>query len=560
MSEANDATAKRPVEPEFRAAQRWNIVWVVPVLALIIGGWLVYRHYSSRGPVARVSFETAEGIVAGVTEVRCRSVRVGRVAEVELGDDLKSVWAVIEMAPKNGGLLRAGTRFWVVRARVSGADVTGLGTLLTGAYIEMEPGSGAEGASVFQGLENPPPTSLAVPGRRLVLKAKRAGTLTVGSPVFHRGVEVGRIESRTLAADGGQVTYDVFIQQEFSPLVTRNTRFWNASGVELSAGSSGVKLRAPSLAAILSGGAEFGVPPGLSPGEALAKDGEVFALFDDEEHARSSLFKADTRLLLMLNQSVLGLSSGAPVRFRGINVGQVLEVSYEFAEGAPGNRIPVLIEVDSSIVCRGLHLAGEAADEKLWQQVVAEGLRAALKSESLLVPNLYVDLDCYPNLPPAETERIGQYQVIPTVTAGLAQLEDTLTRLLARLESLPLDTVMEKIAAAADETAITVAEGRATLDEINKTFASVRDLVADPALKSLPEDLRLAVGRMEQALASIGPDGRIQGDLLRTLDEMRASLRSIKTLSGTIEEKPSSLIFGKDSSGNPTPRAPKGNR
>jgi paraquat-inducible protein B len=192
--------------------------------------------------------------------------------------------------------------------------------------------------------------------------------------------------------------------------------------------------------------------------------------------------------------------------------------------------------------------------------VVAEGLRAALKSESLLVPTLYVDLDCYPNLPAVEPEHVGDYQVIPTVAAGLAQLEDTLTRLLAKLEALPLDATIEKIATAADETAATVAAGRETLDEINKTFASVRDVVADPALKSLPEDLRQAIARLDQALAGIGPDGRIQGDLLRTLDEMRASLRSIKALSGTIEEKPSSLIFGKDSSGNPTPRAPRGNR
>ncbi|MCU0781781.1 MAG: MlaD family protein [Akkermansiaceae bacterium] len=560
MSEAKEATAKRPVEPEFRAAQRWNIVWVVPVLALIIGGWLVYRHYSSRGPVARVSFQTAESVVAGVTEVRCRSVRVGRVSEVELSDDLKSVWVVLEMDPKNGGLLRAGSRFWVVRARVSGTDVSGLGTLLTGAYIEMEPGSGAEGAAVFQGLEEPPPTSLAVPGRRLVLKAERAGTLTVGSPVFHRGVEVGRIESRNLAANGEEVTYDVFIQQEFSPLVSRNTRFWNASGVEISAGASGVKLRAPSLAAILSGGAEFGVPPGLKSGGPLTEDGAVFTLFEDEEHARTSLFVADTRLLLMLNQSVLGLSPGAAVRFRGIHVGRVLEVSYEIAEGARDNRIPVLIEVDSAILCRGLQMTGQEGRDDLWRQVVAEGLRAALKSESLLVPTLYVDLDCYPNLPAVEPEHVGDYQVIPTVAAGLAQLEDTLTRLLAKLEALPLDATIEKIATAADETAATVAAGRETLDEINKTFASVRDVVADPALKSLPEDLRQAIARLDQALAGIGPDGRIQGDLLRTLDEMRASLRSIKALSGTIEEKPSSLIFGKDSSGNPTPRAPRGNR
>ncbi len=560
MSDAPEQPRKTPAEPTFRAAQRWNIVWVVPMLALIIGGWLVYRHYSSKGPVAWVSFETAEGIVAGVTEVRCRSVRVGRVADVELSADLRSARVVVEMEPKNAGLLRDGSRFWVVRARISGTDVSGLGTLISGVYLEMEPGKGPEGVVDFQGLEEPPPTSLSVPGRRLVLKAGRAGALTVGSPVFFRGVEVGRVERRNLAVDGGGVSYDVFIQEEFSPLLTRNSRFWLAGGLELNAGSSGVKLRAPALSAILSGGAEFGVPQGLPHGEQLKEDGAVFTLFDDEEQARTSLFEPDTRLLLMLNQSVLGLSPGAAVRFRGINVGRVLEVSYEIADGAPDNRVPILIEVDSTIICRGMQLSQDRSTEALWDQVVGDGVRAAIKSESLLLPNLYVDIDCYPELPVARVERVGSYLVLPTVTSGLAQLEDMVTRLLAKLEAVPLDEIVERISLAADETAHTISDARATLDEINQTFAAMREVIAGPGFKALPDEIAKAVASMDEALASLGPDGQIQGDLLRTLDEMRASLRSIKTLSGTLEEKPSSLIFGKDGSGNPVPKAPRTKR
>ena len=213
MSESPSAI---PVMPEFRAAQRWNMVWVVPIVAVLIGGWLVYQNLASRGPIAQVRFETADGIAAGKTEVRCRSVRVGMVKDLELAGDLKSVLVNIQMDRHAAALLCEDTRFWVVRPRVSATDISGLGTLLTGAYIEVEPGSGPPGAGSFRGLEEPPTTNRNVPGRRLVLTADEAGSLAVGSPIFYLGVEVGRIEKRELAPNARQVYYHAFVREEFS--------------------------------------------------------------------------------------------------------------------------------------------------------------------------------------------------------------------------------------------------------------------------------------------------------------------------------------------------------
>ncbi len=545
--------------PEFRAAQRWNMVWVIPILALLIGGWLVYQNINSQGPVVQIQFDTADGIAQGKTEVRCRSVRVGMVEEVQLADDLHSVIVFVRIDPKSADLLRKGTRFWVVRPRVSTTDISGLGTLLTGAYLELDPGSGPTAREErYQGLETPPATSRSIPGRRLVLSAEEAGSLMPGSPIYFRGYEVGRIESRTLQPEGDRVTYEAFIQEQYAALVTTNTRFWNTSGIDISAGTDGFKVRTPSFQAMVSGGAEFGVPKDFPAGEAI-RDGMTFTLYPDKDAAVKSTFAPTLKFLLLFDQSVRGLSDGAPVEFRGIPIGRVADISFDYTEGSAERRIPVLIEIDPSLL--RAQTAEKMADvnSPFMADAVGRGLRAALKTGSLLTGSLFVDLDYYPDALPAEIVLTGELRTLPTVSSGLAQLEAKVTAILDKLQALPLDETLQKIGSAAEESATTIAEARATLDEIEATAASARVMLDDPEFRNLPKELRLTLDELKSSISSVGPDGAIQGDLLRTLDELRGSLRSIKSLTTTIEEKPSSLLFGKDSSGNPIPRAPRKN-
>ena len=556
----SDPKQTKPVIPEFRAAQRWNIVWVVPILAVIIGGWLVYRNLASHGPVAKVRFETADGIAAGTTEVRCRSVRVGLVKEVELASDLKSVLVSIQMEPQGAALLRKETRFWVVRPRVSGTDISGLSTLLTGAYIELEPGTGPTGSFEYPGLETPPPTNQNVPGLRLVLTADEAGSLVVGSQIFYRGVGVGRIESRKFGPDGRNVLYDAFIHEEFVPMVKENSRFWNTSGVDISAGATGIKVRTPSFQAMVAGGASFGVPENVAAG-APARNGMVFKLYEDEDSAQNELFNPSMRLLLLFDQSVLGLAKSAPVRFRGITIGRVLEISFNLVSSKMDPRIPVLVELDPALLCRGMQSDEEQSDPSLLPEVVNKGLRAALKTESYLTGSLYVDLDCYPDAKPAKVEHIGELAVLPTISGGgVAQLEANLSSILAQLQALKLDELIAKFGTAADEATATITAARTSLAEINTTAAAARKILDDPATRGVPTDLKATLDKLQKTIASMGPDGAMQGDMLRTLDELRGAVRSIKSMSNTIDDKPSSLLWGRESSGNPTPRAPRGNR
>ncbi len=542
------------MQPIFRATQRWNVVWVVPIIAVFIGVWMIWQHMRSHGPVARVSFETADGIVAGKTEVRCRSVRVGFVRDVELAENLNSVLVSLQMDPDTRHLLREGSRFWVVRPRVSGTDVSGLGTLLTGAYIELDPGNGNEGSLDFTGLEAPPATISSIPGLRLQLNADQAASLVSGSPIYYRGFEIGRIEGKSLDPERRRVVYNAFIREEYSGLIRKNTRFWNTSGIDVTAGVDGFKVRTPSFQAMFSGGVSCAVPGGMEPGSP-SPDGAAFRLYAGENEAMNTPFEPNLRLLLLFDHSVRGLKQNAPVEFRGMPIGRVADISFEYLKGRGDMRVPVLVEIDTRLLLVDRTDRDEQEDERYLRSAVEEGLRASLKTASLITGALYVDLDYYPDAGTDAMTSVDDYQTLPTVSSGFTQLEAKLTGILDKLESLPMDDLLARFAAAADETATTVARAREVFDEVEAATAALRGTLEQPSFRQLPDDLNRTLAALEQSVASLGPEGAVQGDLLRTLDEMRAALRSMASLANTVEEKPNSLIFGRESSGNPTPRA-----
>jgi paraquat-inducible protein B len=555
-----ESTSSPAATPQVRQAQRWNIVWVVPIVALLIGAWMIYRSFSSQGPIAQVRFETADGIAADKTEVRCRSVRVGVVKDVKLAEDLNSVVVTLELTPDSDGLLRNGTNFWVVRPRVSSTDISGLGTLITGAYIELDPGP-LDGLEInhFNGAEIPPATNRNIPGRRLKLTANEAGSLTVGSPIFYRGFEVGRIESRTLDRAGSGVSYEAFIQDKYRDLVKKNSRFWNTSGIDISAGADGFKLRTPSFQAMLSGGATFGVGDGIEP-SAAAEDGTTFTLFNSENEANEFAFNSTIKVVLLFDQSVRGLVKTAPVEFRGIPIGRVNDISFEYLKEPNDLRIPVLIEIDPKLLRRGAGTALDKMDGDFLSEEVQRGLRATLKIGSILTGSLFVDLDYYKNLQAATLIKVGNYDSIPTISSGLAQLESKFTAILDKIQALPLDDTMKKFGVAADETSVTLAESRKALKEIQEATAAARKMMDSSEFANLPKDMKKTLGSLEKSVASMGPDGAIQSDLLRTLEELRAALRSMNAVATSIDEKPNSLLFGRESSGNPIPKAPKAKR
>ena len=535
-----------------RRRRRISSVWLIPILAFFLAGWLLWKNKIDKGPLVTIRFETAEGIASGKTEVRCRSVPVGVVEGVTLTDSLQAD-VEVRIRPDYAELLRSDSRFWVVRPRVSTSNVSGLGTLITGAYLELDPGTLESGQTRYVGLEEPPVTSSSVPGLRLTLVAEDAGSLTVGSPIYHRGFEVGKVERRALSLKNNNVQFNVFIADRYAPLVRKGTRFWNNSGIDLTASSEGFKFRTPSVQAIVTGGATFSTPEeGLD--SPPAGNGDFFTLYEDQTAAEDSHFEPDGRALLLFEQSVRGLNRGASVEFRGIQVGRVVEISYKHS--TPGDtRVPVLIELDSRSLGRTTPKDKPDVERIELAEAVAKGLRARLSSASLITGALFIELDFDADAPPVELGKSGDLDIIPTVPGGFAKLEEKLTAVLTKLEALPLDETLNRFGKAADETATTVAEARKTLTSIEETLADAREILGSEDTRNVTAELNKTLAGLRTSIDSLGPAGPVQGDLRRTLDELRSALRAFESLSNSIDEEPNSLLFGRESSGDPIPRA-----
>ena len=521
------------------------MVWVVPILAVLIGGWLLIKNLGSGGPEIRIRFETADGIVAGNTELKCRSVSIGKVTKIELSDDLQSVLVNCDLNAGSEHLLRKGTRFWVVKPRVTTADVSGLGTLLTGSYIELDPGNGESGGNNWEGLETPPATSRTIPGRRLTLVSDEARSLIVGSPVYYRGFEVGRVESRYLDLEGRRIQYEVFIDEKYQNLVTRNTRFWNTSGIDISAGVDGFKIRTPSFQAMVSGGVSFAVPEGLASGDLIA-DGTTFELHRDADSAASSTFNPTLELLLLFDQSVRGLAKNAPVEYRGITIGRVRNISFDYVPELDNQMVPVLVEIDPNLLRASHQHTSEEEDTTQLAEAVHIGLRATLKTGSLLTGAMFVDFDYYPDEITNELTYKGDFPVVPTMSSGFAQLEVKLSSILDKIDKLPLDNAVKQFA-------LTAEESRSVLNELALVAKAARETIDNPEFKQLPTDFKKTISELEKSIISLGPAGSLQGDLLRTLDEFRSAMRSMESLTDTIKEKPNSIFFGKEGSKDPRP-------
>lgn len=547
MSEAmEDGDRIEIAQPELRRGRRMSPVWIVPIVAILLGAWLFYRHLAEQGPLIQVSFHTAEGIVKGKTEVRCRSVRVGVVESVRLAENLNSVEVSLRLDPEAADLLTEGSRFWVVRPRVSGATITGLGTIISGAYIALEPGvGGAEKKNArFVGLEQPPVTPAGVPGLRLTLLADRGGKAEVGAPMLYLGNEVGRVERSVFDPASGRVALKAFIKEDYAGLVTEHTRFWLDNVVEVEVGADGFKLKMPSLASIVTGGITFGVPAGVDHG--MPVDNNIsFTLYNDEAAAVESAFESAGEMLLLFDQSIRGLAVGAPVEFRGLPVGRVSGISFQHAPKGSEHLVPVVIQLNKYLLedqfPKDLRDEGRVG----LKRAVQKGLRASLKSGNLLTGQLFVELDYYESSNIADIRMEGDMIVLPTVESGIQLLEGKMVALLNKLENLDVEGVLAKIGEAAEEGRGALQRSEAVLEEARDAVAAIRVVVEDDSFSRLPGDLRETLAELRTTLEGMGPNSRAYGDLRRTMDELRSAARSIERMAATIDDKPNSLIFGK---------------
>ncbi|MGJ8724205.1 MAG: intermembrane transport protein PqiB [Roseibacillus sp.] len=562
-----ESQSHEPDEPEVKPARRLSWFWLLPLIAAILGLWLVKRHFDDFGEVVRVGLPSAEGLSVGKTEVRCRAVKVGELENITLTDDLE-VELDLRIKPKHLHLLREDSQFWVVKARISGGSVSGLGTVFSGAYIELDPGTGEQGKRDFVGLENPPPTPNSVPGLRLELVTENPGVVDVGSGVYFKNNLVGKIESRFFDPDREEVTLGVFVQEEYRDLVTTNTFFWGSSGLKVRVGAEGVDIELPSLDSLLKGQVAFGLMEGEVAGEEIT-DGYVYRLYQSLAEAEANSFESEGEFLLLFEQSVKGLTVGASVEFRGLKVGRVSEISYGLVRNGDDEQTPVLIQLNRRLLQK--HFPPELLDEGGGgiELALGKGLRASLKSSNLLTGQRYVDMDYYPEEGEETLVVMDSYLVLPTVETGLGQLEERVTAVVEKINEVPIESLVNQLEATTlaaqntlhvmneklESTGPVLVESQATLAEMKASLASLNEILKSESTRSIPDDVRETLAQINNTLKPLSNDGAVYGDLRRTMDELRSATRSIERLTDTISDKPNSLLFGKPGSSDKIPRA-----
>jgi paraquat-inducible protein B len=520
---------------------RLPLVWILPIVVILAAAFVVIREKLEQGTSIEIRFHNAEDLEANKTKIRYKDVEIGEVSDIHVSKDRKEVvvTAVIHRDAKE--YLVADTRFWVVRPQVSAAGVTGLGTLVSGAYISVDVGRAAEHAKRFIGLDVPPIVTSDRPGREFVLHAADLGSLGIGSPVFFRHINAGQVVGYTLDEGGAGVTVNVFINAPFDTYVTGAARFWQASGIDMSIDSEGVKLRTESLTAILEGGVAFQSLPG---GEKTpAAPNTEFTLYNDEDRAMRP-FETEVRTFVMyFRESLRGLSTGAPVELHGIAIGEVKSIDVEYDKELGTLHYPVEVDLYPQRI-RGRAWrrvrrppsqdAPEVSSRALVDSLVAHGLRAELKTGNLITGQKYVDMDMHPDAPVEQIRWSDQPTEFPTVSNGLDDIQDSVGGIARKLNKVPFDKISYRLIS-------TLARLEQTLQSTDQLMRHVDGSVAPQVEATLAE----AQAAMKNAKDLLAQDAPLQSDLRATLLQLSRAAKSVTALVDYLERHPESLLRGK---------------
>jgi len=526
-----------PDFPDAIAARRprWRVqlVWLVPLVAVLIGGWLAVQSILEKGPTITISFVTGEGLEAGKTKIKFKNVDVGIIEKVVVSSDHKRVVATAEMSRDASSMLVDDTRFWVVRPRISGGTVSGLGTLLSGSFVGVDIGSKTSARRDFVGLESPPVFAAGVPGREFVLKSDDLGSLDIGSPVFFRRLQVGQVTSYVLDPDGKGMTLHIFVNAPYDKYVKEGVRFWHASGIDVSLETSGVKINTESLVSILIGGLAFESPPDMLANTEAAAQSE-FELFRDRDEAMKRHDNIVDTYVLNFTESVRGLLVGAPVDFRGIVVGEVAAIYTHYDPVTKEFTIPVEVRIfperftsryESGV--KGGRIARDEDRKTFSDYLVAHGLRAQLKTASLLTGQLYVAVDFFPAAAKAKVDWTSNPPELPTVPGNLQGLQDSITSLVAKLNKIPFEGIGGDL--------------RKTLHDADALLKTLDTEVAPEARSTLAA----ARATLESANGALQPDSALLQSTSDTMRELSRTAASLRALADYLERHPEALLRGK---------------
>jgi len=514
-----------------KAQRRWapQIIWIIPIVAILVGLGLMYKAVVDHGPTITVAFKSGDGLIAGKTNVKYKEVDIGLVKTVVLSEDHQQVLATIELNKDASDFSNKDTRYWIVRPRITASGVTGLSTLLDGPFIAADIGKSTEKIDSFVALEVPPILTGGTPGREFILRAPTLGSHNIGTPVYFRRLNVGQVVAYDLDKDGKYVSIRVFIEAPYDQYVTNNTRFWNASGIDVSLNAEGIQVQTESLVAVIAGGIAFEAPQTSQdisdrlvnhPNQGNASDAKeaatplteraqpdaVFSLFSTRIIAMKQPDARVERFVINFQQSVRGLSIGAPVEFRGVNMGEVVSIetamdprTYEIVQPVEIFLYPDRLKIRS--LKSGKLLPPPENELSRLKTLIAKGFRAQLRTGSYLTGQQYIGLDFFPGSP-KYTLDVSKYPLeIPAIPGAFEDIEKTMANVIKNTDKL-VKKLDDQI-----------------LPEFDKTLKNINAITQS--------------------------DSPLQTDMRDSLRELTKAASSIKTLTDMLDQQPQSLIFGK---------------
>lgn len=502
------------------------LVWFLPLIALLVSGWLIAKSYNEKGPVITISFPTAEGLEVDKTKIKYLNVEIGKVTAISISDDLKTILITAQMNSSAADYLNENTSFWVVRPQVGLGGISGLGTLLSGPYIAIKPGDGSK-ENHFIGLTTPPLLKSNAEGTHFILETNNLGSMKPGTPINFHGITVGEVLSHKLSDEADAIRLTVFINKPYDQFVRKNTRFWIDSGVDLSAGADGFKVRTGPLISLLSGGIAFRAATEDTV-ENIQPENSVFPLYDTYTLSTQIVYQNTLKYVMYFNGSVRGLTVGAPVQLRGIPIGKVTEINLELDKKTAEIHIPVTVELEPDRI-KEINNDNNISDKDIMAQLINKGLRAQLQTGSLLTGQLLVDLDFHPKSKIVLSDNKSVYPEFPTTASSLDQFTHSANIIMDKVAKLPLEDL--------------TSEANKTLQSLQGTSKAATGMLvtAQGTLDTADKTMSSA----HQVLSIMEPGSTTHYELEQLLQELTRAASSVKQLTDYLEQNPDSLIRGK---------------
>lgn len=528
-----------------KTARSISPIWIVPLAALFIAAWLAVHAWQQKGTVIEIIFDSASGIEVGQTHIRLKDVPVGKVTKMTLNSDLSKVKVVATLDRQVSEHLSVNSRFWLVSPRVTASGVSNLGTLISGVYIVMDPGKPGDYHRVFSGLTEPPTIQSDDQGTQYILLADALGSLDIGSPIYFRQLKVGNVTGYKLGERGNNVEIRIWIDSPHDKLVQTRSRFWNVSGLDVTVGADGIRAEMASIASLISGGIAFENTVAFDAPKRAPSE-HNFYLYDDRDSVLEERYTLKYYYRLHFTHTVKGLSVGAPVEFRGIKVGEVVDVKLNSVNSQPDG-LQVYISMEPERLDPNMQPSRQEFDHHI-EELVGQGMRAQMRTASLITGSRFIDL-AFPDVPSSGRFAVSEkFTDIPTVDSPAEDLEQQIASIARKINKIPMDKLGKDLTIAVSQMSqiLQALNEQNTFKKLDETMANVS--LASGQLEDTMLEARAAMQQIASTMESVeqfmSPDSQTQYQLNEVMAAMQQSSLSLNRLLEQLNSKPDALIFG----------------